>query len=46
MPYSPFVYMNFSDKTHENVCIIVSKGGDISRGWPEGPLSNSYYIKV
>ena len=24
----------------------VSKVGDLSRGWPEGPIFDSYYTKV
>ena len=26
--------------------IVVSKVGDLSRGWPEGSLFNSYYTEV
>ena len=33
------------EETHA-IVVVVSKVGYLSRGWPEGSLFNSYYIKV
>ena len=40
--------LNFNDTPHIYIYIyihIVSKVGDLSQGWPEGSLSNSYYTE-